>query len=190
MSRIPVHTIETAPTASRPVLDALLNGPGGLGRILNLQGQMAHAPVVLTAYAAIRAAIAEHANLDFATRSAIQLTASAVGASEYSLAINTMLTRRAGLTDDDIAAIRAGGYPADAKLAALLAVVREAASQAGRVADPTWSNALETGWSDTELAEAFICIALTSFVDQFVAYAGTELDLPIEHDLPSETARV
>jgi alkylhydroperoxidase family enzyme len=181
MTRIPVHTIDTAPDASRANLDHILKGPGGLGRVLNLQAQMAHAPAVLAGYVALRKAIEEHATLDFKTRSAIQLTVSAGG---YSTAINSMLGARAGWADDDVDALRAGAYAAEPRLTALLAVVRAAAAHAGRVDDPTWAAAIAAGWTDTELAEAFICIALTSYVDTFVAYAGTELDVAVE---PSRT---
>ncbi|HEX4777713.1 MAG TPA: carboxymuconolactone decarboxylase family protein [Acidimicrobiia bacterium] len=180
MSRVPVHTVETVPPASRPFVDALLHGPGALGRLLNLQGQLAHAPVVLAAYAGIRKAVEEHATLAFTTRSAIQLTVSAIDDGQYSLAVNMMLARRAGWTDDDIVDIRGGTYGADPKLAALLAVVREGAAHGGRVADATWSAALARGWGDTELAESYVYLALTRFVDEFVAYADTELDVPPE----------
>ena len=63
-------------------------------------------------------------------------------------------------------------------LAALLAVVREATATAGHVPEMTWKSALEAGWSDQQLAEAFAYIGLILYVDYFVHYAGTELDLP------------
>jgi hypothetical protein len=135
MPRIPVHTLDTAPGASREILDVVLKGPGRLGRILNLQAQMAHAPVVLAAYAALRKSIEEHATLDFKARTAIQLTVSAVDGSAYSAAINSMLGARAGWAADDIDALRAGTYNADPRLAALLAVVGAAAGHAGHVDD-------------------------------------------------------
>jgi hypothetical protein len=177
MPRLPVHTLDTAPDTSREILVGILNGPGGRGRILNLQAQMAHAPAVLAAYVGLRRAIEEHATLDFKTRSAIQLTASA---GSYSTAINSMLGARAGWGADDIDALRAGTYAADPRLAALLAVIYAAAGHAGHVDSPTWSAALAAGWTDAELAEAYICLALTSYVDTFVAYAGTELDVAVE----------
>jgi hypothetical protein len=178
MDRIPTHTLDSAPDASQPYLQALLHAPGGMGRILNLQAQLAHAPVVMAAYTGMRKAVEEHATLEFATRSAIQLAVSTVDNSAYSLALNTMLARRAGWPDDAVAAICAGAYTADGKLTALLDVIRQAAVSRGQVDDGTWEAARRAGWGDTELAEAYMYLALTRFVDDFVAYAGTELDLP------------
>ena len=46
MTRIPAHTIQDAPGASRPVLEALLPA-SPTGKLLNLHAQMARSPVVL-----------------------------------------------------------------------------------------------------------------------------------------------
>jgi len=179
MHRIPVHTLETAPDESRSMLESVLNGPGSIGRILNLQAQLAHSPALLGAYLGMRRSIEQHATLDPKTRAAIQLTAGAVDGGEYSRAVASMLAQRAGETDEEIAALAVGDMPEDEKLAVLLAVVREATDLKGHVIDATWSNAIEAGWTDGELAEAFVLIALTLFVDSFVAFAGTELDVPV-----------
>jgi hypothetical protein len=46
MTRIPSHTVEDAPPASRPLLEDMLQF-SPTGRLLNMHAQMAHAPVVL-----------------------------------------------------------------------------------------------------------------------------------------------
>src|SRR5258708_30848330 len=98
MSRVPVHTVETAPDASRPMLEAMLASPGSVGRILNVPAQLAHSPAVLGAYLGIRKSIEEHATLDLRTRSAVQLSVATVDDCAYSQAINIMLFRRSGAT--------------------------------------------------------------------------------------------
>jgi alkylhydroperoxidase family enzyme len=178
MARIPIHTLETAPDASRPILEAILASPGSPGRILALQGQLAEAPATLAAYISMRKAIEEHATLDRGTRFAIQLTVSSAQHSDYSLAVNTMLATRAGWSDEDVTALRAGDFTRDTKLARLLDLVREAATNGGAVQSATWSAAVDAGWTATELVEAYVCIALTVFVNQFVAYAATPVDVP------------
>jgi hypothetical protein len=45
MPRLPVHSVETAPVTSR---DALKHLEGRYGRVLNIHGEMAHSPAVLT----------------------------------------------------------------------------------------------------------------------------------------------
>jgi hypothetical protein len=59
VTRIPSHTIQDAPAAARPLLEGLVPF-SPTGTLLNLHAQMAHSPVVLAAYAAIRQATVAH----------------------------------------------------------------------------------------------------------------------------------
>ena len=69
MTRIYRHTIADAPEASRPLLeDVVPFSP--TGKLLNLHAQMAHSPLVLAAYAAIRQATVTYGTLDPKVRSA------------------------------------------------------------------------------------------------------------------------
>jgi AhpD family alkylhydroperoxidase len=95
MPRIPVHDLQTAPPAAHDTLARLKRR---YGRILNIHGEMAHAPVVLAAYAGIQAAIAEHGSFDARTREAIALAVAAADGCEYCQAAHTAGGRRAGLS--------------------------------------------------------------------------------------------
>lgn len=80
MPRLPVHTVDSAPEASRDALKAL---EAKVGRILDIDGGMAHSPGVLHAYIAVNEAITEHSRLDAATREAIALAVGAVNDCGY-----------------------------------------------------------------------------------------------------------
>jgi hypothetical protein len=56
-------------------------------------------------------------------------------------------------------------------------VVREAAADSGNVTDAAWKSAQDSGWNDTQLAEAFAHLGLTVFTGYFLNYARTEADL-------------
>ncbi|MFD8581232.1 hypothetical protein ACFV1H_38560, partial [Streptomyces virginiae] len=56
MPRIPVHTIDTAPAAGGEILRRLEKR---FGRVLNIHGGMAHSPVVLETYAAVRSSLGD-----------------------------------------------------------------------------------------------------------------------------------
>ena len=103
----------------------------------------------------------------------------------YCQAAHTMVGRGAGLSDGQMIQIRRGDLEADGRLAAILAVAREAASGVGDVDDATWRAALDAGWSDTELADAFASVAANLFTNYFNHYTGTELDLPAAPDASS-----
>jgi hypothetical protein len=46
------------------------------------------------------------------------------------------------------------------------------------VEDSTWQAALDAGWSDAELTEASVHIALNLFTNHFNHLVDTDLDLP------------
>jgi alkylhydroperoxidase family enzyme len=177
MSRIPTHSVDDAPPASRELLTALVD-VSPTGRLLNLHAQMAHSPAVLTAYTSIRRATGELGTLDQPVRTALMLAAAAVEGNTYTLAVITMLARRLGWASDRIAALSTGGRVGEARTDALVSVVREAAGNGGRVSDATWAQALAAGCTDLELAEAYSYLGLIVFTAHFLTYAQTELDLP------------
>ncbi|WP_220817834.1 nitrate/nitrite transporter NrtS [Amycolatopsis echigonensis] len=180
MPRVPVHTIGDAPQAARDTLSGLA---ARLGRVFNIHGEMAHAPVVLAVYAGMQAAIAEHGSFDARTREAIALAVGAVDGCGYCQAAHTASARKAGLDLEQTIAIRADRAEFDPKLGALLAVARQVAGQVGEVDDATWKHALEAGWTDTELTELFAHVAVNLYTNYFNHYVGTELDLPPAPDL-------
>jgi hypothetical protein len=178
MSRIPSHTIEDAPAASRALLTEMLQF-SPTGRPLAMHAQMAHAPAVLDAYVSIRKATARYGTLDQPVRAALMLAAAAVGANEYALAIISMLALRSGWRPDQVAALAAGGDVGVTETDALIAVVREAAASHGHVSDAAWDRAISCGWDDGQLAEAFAYLGLSVFTGYFLNYAATELDVPV-----------
>ncbi|HEY6866011.1 MAG TPA: hypothetical protein VI792_02075 [Candidatus Eisenbacteria bacterium] len=178
MNRIPLHTLENAPEASRPMLEILAHRSQSVGRLLNLHAEMAHAPVVLAAYTGMRRAVDEHATLDPRTRTAVMLASGAVQGSAYPAALNAMLAGARGWSEAEAAALRAGDRANDRRLEALLAVVREAARESGRVSETAWSQARAAGWTAVQLLEAFTVAQLTLFVGAFTHLAGTTVDVP------------
>jgi AhpD family alkylhydroperoxidase len=176
MPRIPVHTLETAPSAS---LDGLKVIHDRFGKILNLQGEMAHAPIVLKAYLTLKQVIQDDGTLDARTREAIALTVAAVNGCHYCQAAHTLGGLAVGLTDAQTVAIRRGTVDFDPKLSALLDLVRDATERRGEVSDETWQAALDAGWTDADLAEAHVHIVANVFTNFFNRLIQTDLDLPV-----------
>jgi hypothetical protein len=164
-----------AEDAIEPMLDFIRAASGG--RLLNMHLQMAQSPLVLDQYTALRRATGTHATLDALPHAAVAVAASAAGQGEYTLAVNGMLAGRAGWTGEQVTAITDGRSSGDAKIDALLEVVREAAGGDGTVSAITWNAATAAGWTTTDLAETYGYLALVSYCDRFVRYARTEFDL-------------
>ncbi|MBV8160504.1 MAG: carboxymuconolactone decarboxylase family protein [Acidimicrobiia bacterium] len=174
-----MQTLDSVAPDTRSVLEHVARAALAMnGQLLNLHAQMATAPAVLGAYAGIRQAFEEHGTMDARTRAAIMLTTSAADGCQYAVAINTVLARRAGWTEAHIGLLRAGKSQGDLRLDALLEVVREAATRRGSVSDSTWQAALDAAWTREQLAEAFVYLGLTTFVDYFLEYAKTDIDVP------------
>ncbi|SDX99080.1 alkylhydroperoxidase AhpD family core domain-containing protein [Modestobacter sp. DSM 44400] len=175
MPRIPVHTVADAPENSRDELKAL---EVQFGKVLNIHGEMAHAPVVLAGYVALQQVIGDYGTFGAATREAIALVVGNVDRCSYCQSAHTLGAKRAGLTEEQTVAIREGRVDFDPKLAALLTLVRASSSNLGHVSDEVWQAALDAGWSDTELTEVSLHIALNLFTNHFNHLVETDLDLP------------
>ncbi len=174
MTRIPVHTVDSAPEASRDTLKGL---EAKFGKVLNIHGAMAHSPVVLDAYASLQHSISELGTFDGRTREAIALTVAAIDQCSYCQAAHTAGGKAAGLSEaETLDARRATSN--DPKLAALLTVVKEQMTDLGNVSDTAWKAALDAGWTDAQLAESTVVVALNVFTNFFNHTVQTELDLP------------
>jgi AhpD family alkylhydroperoxidase len=180
MTRVPVHTTADAPEHSRDELKAL---EARFGKVLNIHGAMAHAPVVLQSYVALQQVIGDYGTFDAATREAIALVVANVDHCTYCQSAHTLSAKAAGMSTEQTVAVRDGSYADDPKLAALLALVRESTGSVGTVQDSTWQAALDAGWSDAELTEVSVHIALNLFTNHFNHLVETDLDLPAAPDL-------
>jgi AhpD family alkylhydroperoxidase len=174
MTRAPVHTVESAPEASRDTLKSL---EAQFGKVLNIHGAMAASPVVLDSYAALQHSIGEHGTFDPKAREAIALVVAAVDRCSYCQAAHTAAGKAAGLTEQETIDARRG-TSADPKLQALLDVVKQQMADAGNVDDATFQAAVAAGWTEAQVAESSVHVALNVLTNFFNHTVGTELDLP------------
>jgi hypothetical protein len=93
------------------------------------------------------------------------------------IGIASRFARMNGWSEPQITALRTGTAMGDTKIDALTRVVREAAANSGNVTDSTWKTAQHSGWSDSQLAEAFAYLGLTVFTGYFLNYAQTDSDV-------------
>jgi hypothetical protein len=105
MSRIPTHTVEDAPAASRPLLQKIVQSTPG-GRPANLHAQMAHSPAVLTAYTSLRAVLAEHTTFDPKLGAALTLATAAGVGNDYMIRIANRLAHMNGWSEEQATALR------------------------------------------------------------------------------------
>jgi AhpD family alkylhydroperoxidase len=172
--RVPVHTLDDAPDASQPLMEAL---GARSGTVINIFGAMAHAPALLASYAALEEVLREQSSLGEPVRQAIHLTVANVNDCGYCQSAYTGTARAAGHSLEDTVAIRRGEVPGDERLTALLQVCRQVAAHTGYVDDDTWQAALDAGWTTAELLEAYGDVVRTILTNYLNHLVGTELDL-------------
>lgn len=180
MPRIPVHTLNSVPEGSREHAEHFARR---MGMFMNIHAEMSHSPVVIATYQGMQRAIAEHGTFDARTREAIALAVGNQNGCDYCQAAHTVSARRAGFADDQIRALRAGEVGFNDRLETLTEVARAVAANTGYVPEQVWQAALESGWTDTELTEAFAHIAVNMFTNYFNHYAHTDLDIPAAEPL-------
>ena len=177
MNRIPTHTVEDAPAASQPLLLKIVEATP-MGRPANLHAQMAHSPAVLTAYSSLRAVLAEHTTFDPKVGAALTLAAAVGVGNSYMIRIASRLAQMNGWSEEQVVGLTTGISTNNAKVDVLAGLVKEAAANSGNVTDIRWNAAVQAGWSDEQLADAFAYLGATVFTGYFLNYAQTDLDVP------------
>ncbi|MCC8404857.1 carboxymuconolactone decarboxylase family protein [Paraburkholderia sp. MMS20-SJTN17] len=172
MSSYPVHTIESAPAQSQPVLRKLQQA---FGLIPNIAATMADSPVLINGFIGLF----ERVHASSLTEPQIQtllLTNAVTNASEWAVAFHTALGLQASLRRADVEAIRHGGLPDDARLAALSTLARTLIEKRGRLADEDRQRFVAAGFSAQQLLEV-IAVAAASTITN---YTGSVTQPPLE----------
>src|ERR1700761_9308813 len=120
MSSYSLHTIESAPAQSKPVLAQLQQT---FGTIPNIAAAMAASPVLINGFIGVFQRV-HSSSLTEPQIQTLLLTNAVANASEWPVAFHTALALKEGVQPADVEAIRQRGFPADAELAALSALAR------------------------------------------------------------------
>jgi alkylhydroperoxidase family enzyme len=163
-----IHTIDTAPDASRPILEGVRSD---LGLVPNIAGAIAESPVLTSAFDGIRRAVVGMNPVDR------EVTGIAVGVAvdnHYGVAFHSTVAARLGVSEDDLVLMRAGSPPADPRLAAVYGFARDLVVERGKASA---DGLAEQGLSTAEILDIVAECMLASFVGVVDNFAGRiELD--------------
>lgn len=177
MSRLPLQTIESAPAASRPLLEKSLRANGFLP---NLVRSLANAPVALETYLTV-SEINGRAGLTFAEREAVQITAAAVHGCSFCVAGHTAAAlKKAQIHPPVVDALRDGTPITDARLAAVAALTRAVIATRGAVADDALEAFLAAGFTDANALEVVLGVSLATLCNFANNLARNELNPELE----------
>jgi uncharacterized peroxidase-related enzyme len=176
MSRLATpKTIDDAPAAARPLLDAVHRQ---LGVVPNLFRVVAHSPAALEGYLGMSGALAK-GTLPAPTRERIALAVAQVNGCGYCLSAHTALGRGvAKLSDAEIMANRRGAS-LDPKADAAVRFAVQVARERGHVSDTAVQAVRMAGYDDAQIVEIVQHVALNTWTNYLNEVAQTEIDFPV-----------
>jgi alkylhydroperoxidase family enzyme len=161
MPSYPVHTIESAPAQSKPVLQKLKQT---FGLIPNIAGAMAASPVLINGFIGLF----ERVHASSLTEPQIQtllLTNAVTNASEWAVAFHTALALKQRVRPADVDAIRRGDLPGAVSLAALSTLARRLIEKRGHLDESDSRHFFDAGFSSEQLLEVIAVVAASTITN-------------------------
>lgn len=173
MARISLIAPESAPAEVREIYDTTLRGKPG-----NMQKALAHRPEMLKNFLPFYASVGR--SLDRKLYELIYLRVSLINGCHYCTQHHVASSKRAGLTSEDWAALRAGNYSryTDKERAALTYI--EKLTRAPHEITQEESDELKKRFSDPEIVDIHMLAGLANLTNRVTDPLGLELEFPEE----------
>ncbi|MGN2249238.1 carboxymuconolactone decarboxylase family protein [Frateuria sp. GZRe14] len=175
MSRIATPSVQSATGATAEVYAQIRKAAGSVPNTFAAIG--AHGPAALKAVLQAEAVLSS-GGLTRQDQETIKLLVSEVTGCDYCVAAHSMLGKMAGLKPEALKQIRAGQPTGDAKRDALARFVRLLVETRGTIAESEFAAIRAAGYTDAQLVDISLAIALVIFTNTFNRINDTELDFP------------
>jgi uncharacterized peroxidase-related enzyme len=178
MSRLPLHTIETAPESTRPQLTAAVKSSGYLS---NLLATLAHAPAALEAYLTLSALNAK-SSLTLAEREVVQIVAARIHDCTFCVAGHTALAlNKAKLSPDLVTAAREAQPLAEPRLEALARFTEAVIATRGKASDEDLAAFEAAGFQAAQAVDVILGVSLASLCNFTNNFAQPPLNRELEN---------
>jgi uncharacterized peroxidase-related enzyme len=171
--KLEIHTIQTAPETSKPVL---IEAEKKYRFVPNLFGVFAESPLAVNAYLRLSGLIQSQSSLSPQEQQVVMLAVSFENGCDYCMAAHSAGAAMAQTPPDVIQALRDGKWPGDSKLAALVAFARAVVQQRGWVNDADTSAFLAAGYTRAQILDVIVIVALKTISNYTNHVAHTPLD--------------
>ena len=176
MTEFAIHTLDSAPDASKDILRAAQKK---FGFVPNLLGELAAAPAALNAYITLSDLLSQ-TSFTPVEQQLILATVSIANNCEYCVAAHSAGLKMAGLEDDALASLRSGRPLQDQKLEALRAFVTAVVQSRGWVKQPELQRFLSAGYTREQVLETLVGISMKTLSNYTNHIADTPLDAKFE----------
>ena len=174
MNRITIPTTDQTPAASLPFLDAVKKQ---LGVVPNLMKMVGNSPAALEGYLSLNAALGK-GMIDAKTRERIALAIAEINGCSYCLSAHTYLGKNVAKLDDAEILANRNGTSSDPKAAAAVHFAARVTLERGHVTDADISAVKAAGYSNAEIVEIVLHVALNTLTNYVNEVAQTEIDFP------------
>jgi uncharacterized peroxidase-related enzyme len=175
MSRIPTPaTITDAPEKSQPLLNAV---NAQLGTVPNMFRLISTSPHTLEAYLGVSGALGKGA-LPAATRERIALAVAEVNGCNYCLSAHTYLGKTLAKLDDAEITANRNGASNDPKADAAVRFAAKIVRERGQVSVADLAAVKLAGYTDAQVLEMIMHVAINTFTNYVNEALGTEIDFP------------
>jgi AhpD family alkylhydroperoxidase len=171
VSQFRIHSIESAPAGSQPVLTG---AKSAFGFVPNLLGMLAEAPAAVQSYVAVSAAF-QKSSLSPAEQQVVLLAVSVMNECRYCVAAHTMIAAGAKVPADVVQALRSGGPIANPKLEALRRFTEAVVRERGWATDEL-AGFLAAGYTRAQVLEVLVGITQKTLSNYANHLAETPLD--------------
>ncbi len=168
-----IHTADTAPEGSRPLLEGI---QADLGFVPNLAASVAESPSLLAGFDGLRRAVGS-GELPAVDREIAGLAVGVAVDNAYGVAFHSTILGSLGVDDGEIERMRSGDEPSDPRQAAVYALAREVVTTRGKVDDATVTRAADAGLTPALILEVVTECTFAGLVGVIDNLAGrVELD--------------
>jgi uncharacterized peroxidase-related enzyme len=180
MSRIgtPV-TIEASPAGSQPLLEAVKKQ---FGVVPNLFRVVGNSPAALEGYLGLNGALGKGA-IDAKTRERIALAVAEINGCDYCLSAHSYIGANLAKLDEAEIRARRRGTSGDAKADAAVRFAAAVTKARGRVADSEVEVVRAAGFSEAQIVEIVLHVALNTLTNYVNNVAETVIDFPVAKPL-------
>ena len=171
-----IHTIETAPERSAPILEQVKSK---FGFLPNLMGVFAESPEALQGYLTLSSLI-DQTDLTPTERQIILLATSRANECEYCIAAHTTISSMQNVPSEVVQAVRDKTAIPDSKLEALRKFTEVVVENRGIVSDEDRDAFISAGYSKRNILDVILGVSMKTLSNYTNHIADTPLDAAFE----------
>ena len=177
-------TIEAAPLASQPLLEAVKKT---LGSVPNLFRLVSNSPAALEGHLGMFGALSKGA-LPAPTRERIALAVAEINGCNYCLSAHTYLGKNLAKLDDAEITANRNGSSNDMKASAAVKFAAKLVKDRGHVSEADVKAVKDAGYDDAQVLEIILHVALNTFTNYVNSSLKTEIDFPVVQTRSAQAA--